>query len=273
MSHPAESYHKFILNGEPTQEQIASFDLNGFVHYKKFLDDFTIKSIIDALYTLQQKWIAENVKEVNGIPIRYGFDENNQPIIHRFAFTSLHSEAVHKLVNHPSIQALRKLLQEEDARLGENEKDGVVVNQYFNTSNSKMKQMGWHTDSLRDIFYGRRVKPMLNIGINLTDSKKMHGGLRVLKGTHKQSLYQMIFRKPYYVNNEQDENEVAIETEAGDVTVHHGHIWHRVATSEMRGMESRRITMYIPIVCGKYAPKDEHSFTPIYHRMNIFAKK
>ena len=270
---PAESYDKFILNGEPTKEQIASFDLNGFIHFKKFLDNNTIQNIIHALHTLQQKWIAENVKEVNGIPIRYGLDENNNPIIHRFAFTSLDSDEVDNLVNHASIQSLGKLVKEDDARLGENEKDGVVVNQYVNSSNSKMKQMGWHTDSLRDIFYGRRVRPMLNIGINLTDSKKIHGGLRVLKGTHKQSMYQMIFRKPYYVNNEQDENEVAIETEAGDITVHHGHIWHRVATSEMKGSDSRRITMYIPIVCGKYSPKDEHSFTPIYHRMNIFAKK
>ena len=273
MSHLTESYDKFILNGEPTQEQIASFDLNGFIHFKKFLDEKTIQTVIEALIVLQEKWVAENVKEVNGIPIRYGWDENNKPIIHRFAFTSLHSEVVHKLVNHPSIQSLRKLLRVKDARLGENEKDGVVVNQYLNSSQSKMKQMGWHTDSLRDIFYGKRVLPMLNIGINLTDSKKIHGGLRVLKGTHKQSLYQMIFRKPYYVNNDEDENEVAIETDAGDITVHHGHIWHRVATSEIRGSESRRITMYIPIVCGKYAPKDEHSATPLYHRMNIFAKK
>ena len=273
MTLPEESYHKFILNGEPTREQIAFFELNGFIHYKKFLDAASIQSIIGALNALQEKWIAEDVKEVNGIPIRYGYDENNKPIIHRFAFTSLHSEEVHNLVNHPSIQSLRKLLQIEDARLGENEKDGVVVNQYVNSSNSKMKQMGWHTDSLRDIFYGKRVRPMLNIGINLTDSKKEHGGLRVLRGTHKQSMYQMIFRKPYYVNNEQDENEVLIETDAGDITVHHGHIWHRVATAEMHGVESRRITMYIPIVCGKYSPKDSHSFTPIYHRMNIFAKK
>jgi phytanoyl-CoA hydroxylase len=273
MTHLAESYAKFILNGEPTQEQITSFNLNGFIHYKKFLDEKTIQTVIEAINSLQEKWIAEKVKEVNGIPIRYGFDENNKPMIHRFAFTSLHSEEVRKLVNLPSIQSLHKLLPADDARIAENEKDGVVVNQYVNSSHSKMKQMGWHTDSLRDIFYGKRVRPMLNIGINLTDSKKVHGGLRVLKGTHKQSMYQMIFRKPYYVNNEQDENEVAIETDAGDVTVHHGHIWHRVATSEMHGGDSRRITMYIPIVCGKYTPKDEYSFTPIYHRMNIFAKK
>ena len=273
MSHPAESYDKFNLNGEPTSEQTASFDLNGFIHYKNFLDKGTISKIIDALYALQQKWISDNVKEVNGIPIRYGMDEKNQPIIHRFAFTSLHSKEIHDLVNHPSIQSLRKLLHADDARVSENEKDGVVVNQYVNSSQSRMKQMGWHTDSLRDIFYGRRVLPMLNIGINLTDSKKVHGGLRVLKGTHKQSMYQMIFRKPYYVNNEQDTNEVAIETDAGDLTVHHGHIWHRVATSQIEGTQSRRITMYIPIVCGKYTPKDEHSATPLYHRMNIFAKK
>ena len=273
MNNEAETYHTYSLQDNLTQEQISSFDLNGFIHFKKFLSESRIKEIIEALEVLQAKWIAANVKEVNGIPIRYGYDENNHLMIHRFAFTSLHSDVVKELVNSPALRSLCKLLPAPDARIGENEKDGVVVNQYVNSSNSKMKQMGWHTDSLRDIFYGRRVQPMLNIGINLTDSKKEHGGLRVLKGTHKQSMYQMIFRKPYYVNNERDENEVSIEAEAGDLTVHHGHIWHRVATSELQGKASRRITMYIPIVCGKYSPKDENSFTPIYHRMNIFAKK
>jgi len=273
MNQKQDDYPRFTLHDSPTQEQVDFFNLNGFIHFKKFLSESQVKSTIDALIKLQTKWLEEQVKEVNGIPIRFGLDENNEPIIHRFAFTSMHSEEIRNLVRHPAIQSLTSLLDAPDARIGENEKDGVVVNQYVNSSNSKMKQMGWHTDSLRDIFYGRRVLPMLNIGINLTDSKKEHGGLKVLKGTHKQSMYQMIFRKPYYVNNEKDENEIAIEAEAGDVTVHHGHIWHRVATSELQGKESKRITMYIPIVCGKYTPKDENSFTPIYHRMNIFAKK
>jgi phytanoyl-CoA hydroxylase len=273
MTDQTEIYHKFTLNDELTQEQISFFDLNGFIHFKNFLSPSAVQEIIDSLMLLQAKWIAEDVKEVNGIPIRYGFDENDSPMIHRFAFTSLHNDVVKRLVNMPAIQSLKKLLGTDDARIGEDEKDGVVVNQYVNSANSKMRQMGWHTDSLRDIFYGRRILPMLNIGVNLTDSKKEHGGLRVLKGTHKQSLYQMIFRKPYYVNNERDVQETIIETEAGDITVHHGHIWHRVATSEMQGKESRRITMYIPIVRGKYSPKNENSFTPFYHRMNIFAKK
>jgi len=269
----AETYPKFYLHEELTKEQIGFFELNGFIHFKKFFNAEQVQEIIDALMKLQEKWIAENVKEVNGIPLRFGYDENNHLIIHRFAFSSLHSEYISHIVNLPAIQSLCGLLNEKDARIGENEKDGVVVNQYVNSANSKMKQMGWHTDSLRDIFYGRRILPMLNIGINLTDSKKEHGGLRVLKGTHKQSMYRMIFRKPYYVNNDQDENETVIETEAGDITVHHGHIWHRVATSDLEGKDSKRITMYIPIVCGKYSPKNENSFTPIYHKMNFFAKK
>lgn len=268
-----ETYRKFSLDNELSPEQASFFDLNGFIHFQKYFSAEQVNEMIAGLMELQAKWISENVKVVNGIPIRFGFDENNQAIIHRFAFASLHNETIRRYVNFPAIQSLAKLLDADDSRLGEDEKDGVVINQYVNASNSKMKQMGWHTDSLRDIFYGRRVLPMLNIGIHLTDSKKENGGLRVLKGTHKQSMYQMIFRKPYYVNNDQDKDEVAIETEAGDVTVHHGHIWHRVATSELQGKESKRITMYIPVVCGKYSPKNEHSFTPIYHKMNIFAKK
>jgi phytanoyl-CoA hydroxylase len=269
----AETYETFALQEELTKEQVSFFNLNGFIHFKKFFSAAQVQEMMNAVAGLQSKWIAENVKEVNGIPIRYGYDENNNLVIHRFAFASLHSEAIRRMIEQPAIYALCKLLGAHDARIGENEKDGVVVNQYVNAPNSRMKQMGWHTDSLRDIFYGRRILPMLNIGINLTDSKKEHGGLRVLKGTHKQSLYRMIFRKPYYVNNDSDEGETIIETEAGDVTVHHGHIWHRVAPAAIQGKESRRTTMYIPVVCGRYAPKDENSFTPIYHKLNIFAKK
>ncbi len=273
MTKTEETYSKFTLSNQLSKEQIEFFDDNGFIHFKNFLQPNQVQGVIDALMILQEKWIADDVKQVNGIPIRYGFDENNNKIVHRFAFTSLHCELIHELANLSAIKSLTKLMDVPDARIAENEKDGVVVNQYINTGNSNMKQMGWHTDSLRDVFYGKRVMPMLNVGINLTDSKEQQGGLKVLKGTHKQGMYGMMFKKPYYVNNEADKNEVSIDTDAGDLTVHHGHIWHRVAPAPVIGIVSRRITMYIPIVCGKYMPKDENSFTPFYHKMNIFAKK
>lgn len=268
-----ETYPRFTLDDELSGEQIQFFNANGYIHFKKFITPLQVQEILDALAVLQKKWVDQDVKQVNGIPIRYGFDDKHNKIVHRFAFTSLHCDEVHQLLKSPKLKALVKLLNMPGARIAENEKDGVVVNQYINAGSSKMKQMGWHTDSLRDIFYAQKVMPMLNVGICLTDSKKEQGGLKVLPGTHKQTLYNMLFKKPYYVNNEPDKNEVSIETDAGDLTVHHGHIWHRVATAPVTGRVSRRISMYIPIVCGKYMPKHEKSLTPFYHRMNIFAKK
>ena len=130
MINEAETYPKFSLHDEITPEQTASFHLNGFIHFKNFLNAVQVSEIIGALSDLQAKWISENIKEVNGIPIRYGFDENNEPIIHRFAFTSLYSKEISNLVHFPAIQSLTKLLESENSRIGENEKDGVVVNHY-----------------------------------------------------------------------------------------------------------------------------------------------
>ena len=71
----------------------------------------------------------------------------------------------------------------------------------------------------------------------------------------------------------EDKNEVGIEAEAGDLVIHNGAIWHRVAMSELTGAGSRRITMYIPIICGKQKLKHAYSKTPFYHKLRFLAKK
>ena len=58
----------------------------------------------------------------------------------------------------------------------------------------------------------------------------------------------------------------AIETEPGDLTVHDGRMWHRVARSPLVGEASRRRVMYVPILAGKYEPKHDNSPTPFYLR-------
>ncbi|MFC7667329.1 phytanoyl-CoA dioxygenase family protein [Hymenobacter humi] len=163
-------------------------------------------------------------------------------------------------------KALFPLLEADGGRVGENEKDGLVVNHYVHVAGSEFSQMGWHTDSLRDVFYGKRIGPMLNVGLHLDGTKATNGGLRVLPGTHRQGLHQMLFRKRYYKDVFDDPNEVAIETEPGDLTVHDGRMWHRVAQSPLTGEASRRRVMYVPIIAGKYQPKSEASPTPFYLR-------
>ncbi|MEO8147707.1 MAG: phytanoyl-CoA dioxygenase family protein [Bacteroidia bacterium] len=267
------SYPKYTFNEALNQEQISYFNQTGFIQFRNFLSKDHVKNILDSLNELQEQWIRDDVKVINGVPIHYGFDDEGNKIVHRFAFTSLHCPIIHDLVKGPEIRELLKLLNRTDGRIGETEKDGVVVNQYINSEKSERKQMGWHTDSLRDIFYGQKILPMLNVGIYLSDSKLEQGGLKILPGTHKQSIYSMLFKKPYFVNNEPDKNEVSVIAEAGDLTVHHGHIWHRVAMAPFMGVVSRRIIMYIPLICGKQIPKSETSETPFYHRLKKFAKR
>ena len=257
------TYKKFIFNGTITSEQLHFFNKHGFIHFEKYASQETVNDIIKSTEAVQSKWVAEKVEKVNGIPIKYGVDENGQTIVQRFAFTNHYSEAVEKFTDDFRLNAL-KVFMPGDARLGVNEKDGVVFNHYVNTEGSNFSHMGWHTDSARDIFYGKKVSPMLNIGLYLDDSGADKGGLRILPGTHRQSLWNLLFRKKYYLNNYADKNEVLVEAKAGDLVIHDGRIWHRVAPSPLTGAASRRRVMYIPMIVGKYEPKTQESRTPLY---------
>ncbi|MFM8912227.1 MAG: phytanoyl-CoA dioxygenase family protein, partial [Flammeovirgaceae bacterium] len=112
----------------------------------------------------------------------------------------------------------------------------------------------------------KKLGPMLNVGIHLSNLKPENGGLRVIPGTHKQGLYNLLFRKAHFLNNEPDVQEIAIVPNAGDLTIHDGRLWHRVAKSSVVGEESRRRVIYIPIIEGKFEPKNENSPTQFYKR-------
>ncbi len=267
------SYKKFTFEGTLTTEQIEFFQKNGFIHFESYASQETVDAIINSTEQVQRQWVKSNVQKVNGVPIKYGVDENGDTIVQRFAFTNQYSDAVRTFANNPNLQAL-KVLMPEGARLGLKEKDGVVFNHYVNTEGSNFYHMGWHTDSARDIFYGKKVAPMLNIGFYLDDSTADKGGLRVLPGTHKQGLWDLLFRKKYYLNNYGDKDEVLVEAKAGDLVIHDGRIWHRVAPSPLTGAGSRRRVMYIPMIVGKYKPKTEQSSTPLYlHLLPLVGSK
>jgi phytanoyl-CoA hydroxylase len=172
----------------------------------------------------------------------------------------------------PRFKTLLKLVG-PDARLGDKEKDGMVLNHYVNGPTSKFTQMGWHIDGLRDIFTQSKIDPMLNVGIHLSNLREENGGLRILPGTHRQGLYSMLFRKRHFFDHKPDAAELAIVPKAGDLTVHDGRLWHRVAKSSVVGEESRRRVIYIPIIAGKYMPKNEESKTLLYQKLANYVVK
>ncbi len=259
------SYSTFTLANQLTDEQKFFFNKYGFLHFKNFLDAHAIRSIIQASQQVQDKWLDEDVKKVNGVPIKYGTDLDGSSIVQRFAFINQHHPTLSGLTLDPRFDALLELAG-EGARLGTEEKDGMVFNHYVNGPDSKFTKMGWHTDGLRDIFYGQKLNPMLNVGVHLDTLDVKNGGLKILPGTHKQSIYQMLFRKKYFLDHKADPSEISITPEAGDLTIHDGRLWHRVAQSEVTGEKSRRRVIYIPIIAGKYAPKNENSPTVFYQR-------
>ena len=259
------------LGDRLSEEQRAHFDRTGALHFRGFLQTQAVEAILRAIEEIQDRWVAQGVKVVNGTPIKYGSDMDGRPIIQRFAFASQHHPVLEELLKDPRFNALFELVG-SDARLGTHEKDGLVVNHYVNTSASQFTQMGWHTVALRDIFLGRRILPMLNVGIHLDDQDPHNGGLRLIPGTQKQGLPQMLCRKGYYKDMTADPEEVAFDIPRGDLTIHDARLWHRVERSRLTGDASRRRVMYIPIICGRYQPKTANSRVPFYHRFQHLVK-
>lgn len=265
----------FKLGPELTEQHLAFFDKNGVIIFRNFINKEMVDLFIQEMNRIEKQWLAEGREKVNGIPLKFGQDENGRRIIHRFCFLSIFSPPLHNLLQNPCLSGLTSLLKHHEGRIAENEKDGMVGNHYLRSPNSEFTKMGWHTDSLKDIFYGQRIKPMLNVGIHLDDCPFENGGLRFLPGSHKQGLFRLLFSKKYFIDNDPDDNEVGLDIYAGDLTVHDSKIWHRVQQSPHTGEKSRRRVLYIPIITGKKLPKNDQSKTPLYLRLfttNIFKR-
>ncbi|MBK9365092.1 MAG: phytanoyl-CoA dioxygenase family protein [Deltaproteobacteria bacterium] len=257
---------RFTLGPEITPEQRAFLDRWGFLIFAGVASPDEIAALAAALDEVQARWIAEGRRWVYGIPLTVGKDSAGGPFVQRFAFTSMFSETVRNFVRDQRFEPVRRLVG-EDARIGDDEKDGVVVNRYLNNPGSEYPRLGWHTDGLRDLFYLRMPQQMLNVGLHFDEITADNGGLRLIPGSHNQGFMDMCFRKLYFLQHAPDPAEIAVETMPGDLTVHDGRLWHRVAASTRVGPTSLRRSMYVPYLSGPYEPKSDTSGTPFYHHV------
>ena len=254
----------FKFTGQLSPEQKRFLDEQGFIKFEQFLSPDEVSFVWGELEKVQSRWIEEGRTKAFGIPIKYGRDLDGRPFVNRFAFASMYSPALHDFVTSERFQQIGRMLGNE-FRFGEDEKDGLVVNHYVNAGGSRYKQLGWHTDGLRDLFYLKKQRPLWQIGIYLDDSPKEKGGLRVIPGTHTQGFFAQAFGKAHFIDHKPDPREVSIVARRGDLTIHDGRLWHRVARAEVVGEASRRRVAYLPFIDGPRAPKTEASPTPAYH--------
>lgn len=262
---------RFTLGPELTAVEQSFLYHHGFLIFDQVASADEVAMILGELDAINQSWLDEEREWVNGIPVFYGTDPDGGKWVQRFAYTSMFSEKLREFVLDERFEPVRKL-SGEDARVGHDEKDGVVVNRYVNVPGSAYPRLGWHTDGLRDIFYLRMPQRMLNVGLHFDEITAADGGLRLIPGSHQQGFLGTCFRKPYFVSHGEDKAEIVVETKPGDLTVHDGRLWHRVAQSNKTGWESLRRSMYVPYQTGPYEPKSEESKTPFYHHMGRFLR-
>src|ERR1700739_4327175 len=150
----------FILMDNLTDEQLSFFDENGFIHFKGFFSKEQVALFLSEIDRIEKQWLSEGTEKVNGVPLKFGKDENGNKMIQRFCFLNQYSPVFEQVLQNKRLQLVTQFLYPYEGRIAQDEKDGLILNSYVRTPNSKFTQMGWHTDSPRDIFLGQKIMPM-----------------------------------------------------------------------------------------------------------------
>src|SRR5215203_3051078 len=123
----------YSLTDKLTQEQLHLFDKNGLIVFRNFIDREKVNLYISEIQRLEREWLEQGLEKINGIPLKFGKDEHGNRTIQRMCFASLHSSHLQSLLSEPRLQTLLNLVHPYEGRIGENEKDGLVVNNYIHT--------------------------------------------------------------------------------------------------------------------------------------------
>ena len=262
---------RFSLGERLTREQSEYLDTYGFVRFQGFLEPKALAEIVAEVEEIDRRFVREGREEIFGVPLLTGKRADGARYVQRMVFASLFGEKLQTMLQDPRFEGI---LAEAGPgyRIGERERDGLVINHYRTEPGSTFKKQGWHTDSLRDVFYLEKPRRYLNVGIYLDDSPIEKGGVRLIPFSHKQGIVSLLTRKRYYLDTEADKDEYGIVAKAGDLTIHDGRIWHRVAQASVTGMASQRRVMYVPLMDGPEKLKHDGSPTPLYFKLRRFAK-
>lgn len=257
---------RFQLAAEITPLQHAFLARNGYLVFARVAAEDEVARTLAEVAAVERKLLDEGIERICGVPVWFGVGPDGGPWLQRMGFSSYFSPWLDAFVQDARFEPIRTLIG-ADARIGTREKDGVVFNRYGNHPGSLRPDLAWHTDALRDLFYNRRMPgPMLNVGLHFDRVRPEDGGLRVLPGTHTQSGWSTLFRKLHFVTNDDDPDEVMVETWPGDLTVHDGRMWHRVKGAP-QGRPLLRRSMYVPYVVDAYQPKTADTPTNLYMRV------
>ena len=88
----------FVLGDKLTAEQFNYFDKYGVIIFRNFLNSETVQLFIRELNRIEKQWLDEGREKVNGIPLKFGKDQNGNKMIQRMCFLSLYSLVIQFLL-------------------------------------------------------------------------------------------------------------------------------------------------------------------------------
>lgn len=279
---------KFSLGSVATDEQKAFLRYYGFIHFDRAISREEVAMVLRERGRLEREFVTNNVTNLFGVPLFKGacLDGRANACLHRIPFGSLHSQEIKALIHDARFHTVKAFIADangawtpadaDSVRIGDLEKDGVVMNSYVqeNASSTWSRPgLGWHTDGVRDVFYLRMPRPMLNVGLHLdTVDPAVDAALCLLPGTHTQGLMGMLFGM-IHMSHHDHRDEVCVATNAGDLTVHDGRLWHRVQSSTK--VPSTRRSVYVPYFTADQPVevKGKESSTPFYHYLGMLQRR
>jgi hypothetical protein len=203
-------HHAFSVDDD-VEEMRHFFGVTGYLHVKAV---FTAEEI--ARFGAEVERVRANTTP--GDPFSWwSINASGEEVVTRINYLGRHSQVLQELSHDPRLSRFARLASPH-LRVCDDRLDGPMV---FIKNSNVVKgngDLGWHVD---DGIGGHPVMcPLIQAGIQLDDANPANGQLLVLAGSHRYT------RHWYGWGEEGDLPVVALETEPGDLTLHHGDTMH-----------------------------------------------
>ena len=95
----------YELGTKLTAEQLSFFDKEGAILFRNFITPEHVKEILAETQRIEREWLDAGIDKVNGIPLKFGKDENGEKCIQRLCFLTQHSPVLKSLLSDPRLKA------------------------------------------------------------------------------------------------------------------------------------------------------------------------
>lgn len=258
-----KQYNSFHFDKDKTEDYKLFLSDNGFLHFKGFFDQNRMIEISTQYNNTFHLASQKSKQELLSQSIIKG--KRNNAEIQRIPFLTKQTPFFQDIITREIYDRI-KTISFQHHRIGFNENNGVVATKYNNTIGG-WSQMGWHTDIGNSFYYLTNRNHYYNIGLHLDKTDSKTGCLKILPGSHKQSIFSLYTKKVAFLDRRHDPKELNIETEPGDLTIHDGRLWHRVS----KVSKTRRV-IYFNLLKGKKVSEKTTNKTSTHLKVFIYLK-